>query len=553
MASSPLRLGDWFRSTVFYEIVVRSFADSNGDGIGDLNGITAHLDYLADLGVAAIWLTPFFRSAWRDEGYDIVDHFAVDPSLGTIDDLDRLVREAHARRIRVVGDLVTNHVSVDHPWFEAARRDRASPYRPYFLWSDTGKEFSRTRVIFVDSEPSNWTWDAAAGQYYFHRFYASQPDLNHDHPAVRETMMQFARFWLSHGLDGLRCDAVPYLFKREGTTSQSLPEVHSYFQELRAMMDREFPGTVLIAEANQTIAETMPYFNAGHEFQVVMHFPLMPNLYLALAEGDARRIRHILQATLPVPAGCCWAFFLRNHDELTLELASDDERRTMVARFGRDPRAVLNFGLRRRIAPMLAGDDPTLEMMHALLLALPGAGFLYYGDEIGMGDRIDLPDRDGVRTPMQWTNAPGAGFSTAAPDRFVRPLVHDPAFGPAARNVADELRDPASLLGRIRRLIAARRASPEMGGAGYVPLDALPSPVLGFWRTGEEASTLCLFNFGSERADGRLEAETGRAPEPTALAGRGRVRVGPEGLDYAVESLGYVWWRFVRAPGTPPA
>ncbi len=503
-AESDLRSPEWFRSVVFYEVPIRAFYDSNGDGIGDLPGVLAKLDYLSDLGVGAIWLLPFYRSPWNDDGYDISNHYEVDPRFGTIDDLDRLVEGAHARGLRVIGDLVTNHVSIEHPWFQAARKDRASPYRPWFLWSDTGTEFSRARRIFPDFEKSNWTFDPEAGQYYFHRFFATQPDLNHDHPAVEEEMLKFARFWLDHGLDGFRCDAAPYLFKREGTTCQSLPEVHTFFQKVRAMLDAEYPGSILISEANQSVAETVAYFDAGHEFQEVLHFPVMPNFYLALAENNPRRILDVLRTTLSgAPASCGWAYFLRNHDELSLEQVSEDERALFFRYFPLPPEARVHLGVRRRLAPLVAGDDSSVLLLTALVLGLPGCPYLYYGDEIGMGDRLDLPDRDAVRTPMQWENGPTAGFSSADPSRLTRPLVTDPKFAPAARNVAEQETATRSLLWRMRTLLRVRAAhSTVFGSATFEGIDLGSTPVLGFWRRGQEYQILCLYNFSVQPVSG---------------------------------------------------
>ncbi len=557
MASEPppsLRTGSWFRSVVFYEIPVRSFFDSNGDGIGDLPGVTAKLDYLGRLGVGAIWLLPFYVSPWRDEGYDISDHYAIHPKLGTVDDFDRLVEEAHRRGIRVLGDYVANHVSTDHPWFQEARRDRSSPYRAWFLWSDTGTEFSRVRVIFRDEETSNWSWDEVAGQYYFHRFFASQADLNYDAPAVRAEMIRYARFWLGRGLDGFRCDAVPYLFKREGTRSQSLPEVHQFFREVRAMMDREFPGTVLVAEANQSVPETIPYFGEGREFQMVMHFPLMPNLFLALGEEDPRRIVHVLRATLPAPGGTSWAYFLRNHDEVTGEHLSEDEREMMLWLYGRDPRAVLNHGLRRRLAPMLDGDDDRVEMMTALLLGLPGAPYLYYGDEIGMGDRLDLPDRDGVRTPMQWSEGPTAGFSTASPDRLVRPIVSDPRFAPSVRSVAGEEGRDGSLLERVRALLSVRNERAETFSSPlYDALELPGSPVFGFVRPGPAEHILCLYNLSRSEVEVQARLPAWSAPHPTELLGHERRLTVTEGaLRGRLPPYGFAWVGFPRVPDPPP-
>jgi maltose alpha-D-glucosyltransferase / alpha-amylase len=551
--TSDLRSPEWFRAVVFYELSVRSFADSNGDGIGDFGGVLSKLDYLQELGVGALWLLPFFRSPWKDDGYDISDHYAVDPRLGTLDDLDQLVRRAHERGIRVIGDLVTNHVSDQHPWFQEARKDPDSPYRPWFLWSDTGKEFSRARRMMPDLEPSNWTWDEVAHRYYFHRFFSSQPDLNHDHPAVRREMLHFARFWLGRGLDGFRCDAVPYLFKREGTRCQSLPEVHGFFQALRAMMDEEFPGTVLVSEANESVPESVAYFDQGKEFQMVMHFPIMPAFYLSLADRNPRRVIDVLRATVPgVPPGCAWAYFLRNHDELTLAQLSDEERALFVAEFARAAGSQIHYGVRRRLAPLLGGDDASILLLTAVVLALPGAPFLYYGDEIGMGDRLDLPDRDTVRTPMQWTSGPTAGFSTAPPDRLTRPIVTDAAYGPAARNVADEDDRPGSLLWRVRTALRVRAAHASVfGSERFEPTDLGDSPILGFWRPGSEYRILCLYNFSSDAATREIALPPDVWAAPVELFRTGSSStVADHAYRARLERRGFSWTLFLprRAP-----
>jgi len=560
---SELRSPDWFRSVVFYELSIRSFYDSNGDGIGDLPGVRAKLDYLTDLGAGAVWLLPFYESPWRDDGYDISNHYHVDPRFGTVDDLDGLIADAHGRGLRLVADLVTNHVSDQHPWFQSARRDRHSSYRPWFLWSDSGTEFSRARRIFPDYEPSNWTFDEVAGQYYFHRFYATQPDLNYDTPAVHEEMFRFARFWLDHGFDGFRCDAAPYLYKREGTTCQSLPETHQFWRELRAMMDAEYPGTVLISEANQTIAETVAYFDRGREFPMVLHFPIMPNFYLGLAENNPKRILDLLRATVPsVPADGAWAYFLRNHDELSLEQASDEEKTLFFRYFPLPPGARVHNGVRRRLAPLLGGDDNSVLLLTALILGLPGSPFLYYGDEIGMGDRIDLPDRDAVRTPMQWEKGPSAGFSTAPPASLTRPLVTDPGFGPAARNVAQQEENTRSLLWRTRTLLRVRAAHAAVFGSNlYQAVDLGTAPVVGFWRPNAEYSVLCLYNFSIEPQSGSVPLPPAVWASPVELVRGGLTStVADHTFQYRIAPRGFSWTLFLArhpaasvAAASPPA
>jgi maltose alpha-D-glucosyltransferase / alpha-amylase len=549
-----LRGPDWFRAVVFYELSVRTFYDGNGDGIGDLVGATAKLDYLRELGIGAVWLLPIYPSPWHDDGYDVSDHYSVDPRFGTLDDFDRFVDAAHERGIRVIGDLVTNHVSEQHPWFQEARRDRHSPRRSWFLWSDTGKEFSRARIIFDDSEVSNWTWDEVAGQYYFHRFFAWQPDLNYDEPAVRAEMLRVADFWMSRGLDGFRCDAVPYLFKREGTRCQSLPEVHVFFHELRAMMDARFPGSALVAEANQSIPETVPYFGGGKEFQMVMQFPIMPNFYLALGENNPKRVVDVLRATLPgVPADCGWAYFLRNHDELSLEQVSDAERALLQREYATAPGAILNGGIRRRLAPILGGDDASVLLLTSVILGLPGAPFLYYGDEIGMGDRLDLPDRDGVRTPMQWDDSPNGGFSRAPPEALTRPLVVDPDYAPKVRSVAVEDTRPNSLLARMRNLIGVRNAHASIFMAEQIgSVDLGDAPVLGYWRPGLEHHILCLHNFSQGAAAGVIPIPGGVEPTPTELIGAGSsLDVEGDAVRFRLERRSFAWVRFPARPTQP--
>jgi maltose alpha-D-glucosyltransferase / alpha-amylase len=552
---SDLRAPEWFRTVVFYELPVRTFYDSNGDGIGDLPGVLQKLDYLTDLGVGALWLLPFFKSPWKDDGYDVSDHYSVDPRFGTLEDLERLVEAAHGRGLRVIGDLVANHVSDQHPWFQEARRDRSSPRRSWFLWSDTGKEFSSARLIFPDFEKSNWTWDEVAGQYYFHRFFSWQPDLNYDTSAVRAEIINVARFWLGHGLDGFRCDAVPYLYKREGTSCANLPETHQFYQALRGMMDTEFPGTVLVSEANATISETVAYFDRGREFQMVMHFPIMPNFYLGLAERNPRRILDVLRASMPgVPPECGWAYFLRNHDELTLERMSEDERRIFFQEMELPANAGIHLGVRRRLAPLLRGDDQSVLLLTSLILALPGSPFLYYGDEIGMGDRLDLPDRDTVRTPMQWDSSPSAGFSTAPPDKLTRPLVTDPAFAPAARNVADSERQGGSLLSRVRTLLRVRAAHATVFGSDqFEGADVGDKPVFAFWRSGSEYQILCLANFATEPVAGEIALPGTIWASPVELLRGGHSStVTGHTFRFRLHPRGFSWTLFLTRRDRPP-
>jgi maltose alpha-D-glucosyltransferase/alpha-amylase len=457
----------WYKDAIFYEVHVRAFCDGDNDGRGDLRGLISKLDYLKDLGVDCIWLLPIYPSPLKDDGYDISDYYNIAPAYGTVEDFDTLLDEAHARGLHVIMDLVLNHTSDQHPWFQAARADRNSPYRDYYVWSDTDQKYSDARIIFLDTEKSNWTWDATAGQYFWHRFYACQPDLNYDNPAVRAEMINVMRFWLKMGIDGFRADAVPYLFEREGTNCENLPETHAYLKEIRRTIEAEFPGAILLAEANQWPEDTRAYFGDGDEFNMGFHFPVMPRLYMALRKADRTPLVWILGRTPPIPDNCQWCTFLRNHDELTLEMVTEEERQWMWQEYAPEPRMRLNLGIRRRLAPLLDNDRRKIELANSLLFTLPGSSILYYGDEIGMGDNIWLPDRNGVRTPMQWTSAVNAGFSCAAPKSLYLPVIDNSAYGPAHVNVADERAHPDSLLNTLRHMIAVRKEHPAFGRGSF--------------------------------------------------------------------------------------
>jgi len=472
----------WYKDAVFYELYIRAFADGNGDGTGDLQGLTARLDYLQDLGVDCIWLLPMYPSPRRDDGYDISDYTAIHPDYGTLDDFQTLLDEAHRRGLRVIADLVLNHTSDQHPWFQAARQSRHSPYRDYYVWSDTPDRYQLARIIFCDTESSNWTYDEVAGQYYWHRFFSHQPDLNFDHPAVQEAILDVMRFWLDRGIDGFRADAVPYLFEREGTNCENLPETHAYLKRLRRLIDEEYPGRILLAEANQWPQEVREYFGAGDEFHLGFHFPVMPRLFMALKMQDAMPIYDILQRTPPIPNTCQWCPFLRNHDELTLEMVTEEERQYLWAQYAPEPRMRLNLGIRRRLAPLLDNDRRRLELLNSILFTLPGSPIIYYGDEIGMGDNIWLPDRLGVRTPMQWDAGPNAGFSTAPAERLYAPVITDPVYGYQRVNVAAQRADPGSLFQTLRRMIRVRKAHPVFGRGTFHPLRPAHSAVLAYRR-----------------------------------------------------------------------
>ena len=453
----------WYKDAIFYQIYPRAFKDSNADGRGDLQGLAQKLDYLKDLGVDCIWLMPIYPSPLKDDGYDIADFYQVADMYGTLDDFKTLLSSVHERGMRLIMDLVMNHTSDQHRWFQAARADRSSPYRDYYVWSDDNRRYSQARIIFLDMESSNWSWDEQVGQFYWHRFYASQPDLNYDNPQVQAEMLQIARFWLDLGIDGFRADAVPYLFEREGTNCENLPETHEYLKRLRALIDEQYPGRILLCEANQLPVDVRQYFGDGDEFQMGFNFPIMPRLFMALKKEQADDLRAILLQTPAIPEECQWCTFLRNHDELTLEMVTPDEREWMWEQYAPEPRMRLNLGIRRRLAPLLDNDPRKIRLMHSLLLTLPGSPIIYYGDEIGMGDNIWLPDRNGVRTPMQWTPAHDAGFSTAPPESLYSPVIEAEEYAPDHVNVSSQQQDSGSLWNAIRHMLHTRKKHPAFG------------------------------------------------------------------------------------------
>ncbi len=459
LAPAPL----WYRDAVFYEVHVRCFFDGNGDGIGDFQGLTEKLPYLADLGVDCVWLLPFFPSPLRDDGYDIADFCGVHPHYGTMVDFRRFLDEAHRLGLRVLADLVMNHTSDQHPWFQEARKSADSPYRDWYVWSDSPTRYRQARIIFKDTESSNWEWDPVAKKYYWHRFFRHQPDLNYENPAVRAAMCDVVRFWLDQGLDGFRVDAVPYLFESEGTNCENLPATHAFCKELRRFIDANYPGRILLAEANQWPADLLPYFGNGDEFHMAFHFPLMPRMFMALRKEDKEPIEETLRNTPSLPASCQWGIFLRNHDELTLEMVTDAERDYLYAEYAHDPRMRLNLGIRRRLAPLLLNGRRQIELLHGLLFSLPGSPILYYGDELGMGDNIYLGDRNGVRTPMQWSMDRNAGFSKADAAQLYAPVIVDPVYSYDHINVESQKRVPTSLLNWVRRLLKVRRRFPAFG------------------------------------------------------------------------------------------
>ena len=453
-ATEPL----WYKDAIIYELHVRAFCDSNGDGIGDFQGLISKLDYLQSLGVTCLWLLPFFPSPLRDDGYDIADYQSVHASYGTLGDFTEFLEAAHLRGMQVMIELVINHTSEEHPWFQRARRaPKGSPEREMYVWSDTDKKFEGVRIIFTDTEKSNWTWDEVAQQYYWHRFFSHQPDLNFDHPRVMEEVLNAMRFWMDMGVDGLRLDAIPYLIERDGTSCENVPETHIKIKEIRAVIDAEYENRLVLAEANMWPADVRPYFGDGDECHMAFHFPLMPRIYMALRQEDRLPITDIMAQTPEIPPSCQWGLFLRNHDELTLEMVTDDERDYMYLAYSSDPRMRVNVGIRRRLAPLVDNNRRRIELLNSLLLSFPGTPILYYGDEIGMGDNIYLGDRNGVRTPMQWNSDRNAGFSNAVPARLYLPVIMDPVWGYQAINVEAQENDPSSLLQWTRNMIALRK------------------------------------------------------------------------------------------------
>src|SRR5438067_3075013 len=485
----------WFKDAVIYQLHVRAFHDSDAGGIGDFRGLTEKLDYLQDLGVTALWLQPFYPSPLRDDGYDIADYTAVHPSYGTMAHFRRLLNEAHRRGIRVVTELVLNHTSDEHAWFQRARRSPpGSRWRDFYVWSDSPDRYDEARIIFRDFETSNWAWDRQAGAYYWHRFYSHQPDLNFDNPRVREAMLRVVDFWFEAGVDGLRLDAVPYLYERDGTTCENLPETHQFLKELRAHVDSRFDARMLLAEANQWPEDAITYFGNGDECHMAFHFPVMPRLFMAVHQEDRFPVVDILQQTPPVPDTCQWAVFLRNHDELTLEMVSDEERDSMYRFYARDRQARINLGIRRRLAPLLGNDRRKIELLNALLLSLPGTPVLYYGDELGMGDNIYLGDRNGVRTPMQWSADRNAGFSRANPQQLYLPVNIDPEYHYEALNVEAQHNNPNSLFWWTKRMIAVRKRHLVFGRGTVEFLYPENPKVLAFVRRMGDERVLVLAN-----------------------------------------------------------
>jgi maltose alpha-D-glucosyltransferase/alpha-amylase len=530
----------WYKNAVFYEVYVRAFFDSDGDGIGDIRGLKEKLQYLKELGVDCLWLLPIYPSPLQDDGYDIADYCSIHPDLGTLGDFKELLKAAHDIGLRVIIDLVLNHTSDQHPWFQTARSDPLSPYREYYVWSPTDQEYSQARIIFIDTEKSNWAWDEAAGQYYWHRFYSFQPDLNFDNPAVRKEILNIVDFWLKLGVDGFRADAVPYLFEREGTNCENLPETHAYLKELRGYVDRKYPGRVLLCEANQWPRDVLAYFGNGDEFHLAFNFPLMPRIFMALRQGDRSPIQWANAQVPAIPAGCQWCTFLRNHDELTLEMVTPEEREWMWREYAPDRRMRLNLGIRRRLAPLLDNDIRKIELANSLIFSLPGTPIIYYGDEIGMGDDIALPDRNGVRTPMQWRNGRGAGFSAA--ETLFSPLISAPAFSPGAVNVEAQKKDSGSLWHFMKKLISIRKGHPAFGLGDYREVDCSSKAVLGYFRSLEPERILVVNNLGREPAEIKLSINEANGKMTDLLSGK-TISLDNGSLELRLKPYEFYWLR----------
>ncbi len=537
----------WYKQAIIYQVHVRTFHDSNKDGIGDFQGLRQKLDHLQLLGVSAIWLMPFFPSPLRDDGYDIADYRSVHSSYGTLDDFKAFLSDAHDRGMRVIIEMVLNHTSDQHPWFRESRSSPDSPQRDWYVWSDTDTKYKQTRIIFLDTELSNWAWDPISKAYYWHRFFSHQPDLNYDNPAVRDEMWDVMKFWLDIGIDGFRLDAVPYLVEREGTNCENLPETHVILKELRAKLDLHYPGKMLLAEANQWPADLREYFSSGDEFHMAFHFPLMPRMFMGVKLEDRKPITEIMQQTPEIPASCQWCLFLRNHDELTLEMVTDAERDYMYDSYANDKTMRINLGIRRRLAPLLNNDRRRIELMNGMLMSLPGTPIIYYGDEIGMGDNVTLGDRNGVRTPMQWTGGWNAGFSTAEGEKLYAPLIADPVYGYPAVNVQAQQKSEHSLFNWMQRIIAVRRTTRAFGSGSIEFLYPGNHRILAYVRQWESEAILAVNNLSSAAQSVELDLQKYKGRIPVEMFG-GNIfpRVGSHPYPLTLGPYQFYWFRLRR-------
>jgi len=537
----------WYKDAVIYQLHVRTFCDSNGDGVGDFRGLTSKLDYLQELGINAIWLLPFFPSPLRDDGYDIADYTSVHPAYGSLLDFKEFLAAAHNRRIRVITEMVVNHTSDQHPWFQEARRSRENPKRDWYVWSDTDSRYHGVRIIFIDTEMSNWAWDPISKSYYWHRFFSHQPDLNYDNPAVREAIWEVMKFWLDIGVDGFRLDAVPYLIERDGTSCENLPETHEIIRDFRRRIDFAFPGKMLLAEANQRPADVRAYFGNGDEFHMAFHFPLMPRIFLAVKLEDRKPIIEILEQTPQIPDTCQWCIFLRNHDELTLETVTDIERDYMYDEYAVDKAMRINLGIRRRLAPMMENDRRRVELLTGLLLSMPGTPIIYYGDEIGMGDNVYLGDRNGVRTPMQWNGGWNAGFSSADPERLYSPLISNPVYGYQAINVDSQTQSAHSLLSWMKSVIQTRNAFRVFSRGSIEFLNPSNHRVLAYVRCLGEEKVLVVNNLSSSAQAVELNLQAYKKRIPIEMFGRNLFpRIGDLPYLLTLGPYQFYWFRLRR-------
>lgn len=553
---------EWYKDAIIYHLHVKAFKDSDNNGIGDFKGLTSRLEYIRELGVTAIWIMPFYPSPLRDDGYDIAEYKNVHPDYGTRRDVRAFIRRAHELGLRVITELVINHTSDQHPWFQRARRaPKGSARRDFYVWSDDPHKYEGTRIIFTDTETSNWSWDPVAEQYYWHRFFSHQPDLNHDNPQVFKAIMNVMRFWLDAGVDGLRLDAIPYLIEREGTDNENLPETHEVLKRMRAEMDASYEDRLFLAEANQWPEDVLPYFGdfeaGGNECHMAFHFPLMPRIYMAVAQEDRHPIVEIMQQTPEIPSSCQWAIFLRNHDELTLEMVTDKERDYMYETYASDPRARINVGIRRRLAPLLDNDRPKIELLNSLLMSMPGTPIIYYGDELGMGDNIYLGDRDAVRTPMQWTADRNAGFSKADPQRLYLPPIMDSVYGYESINVEAQSRNAGSLLNWMKRLINVRKSYKAFGRGELEFLHPGNRRVLAYLRRyegadGETEDILCIANLSRSAQPVELDLArfSGRVPVEL-MGGTSFPPVGALPYFITLPGYGFYWFELSKEVAAP--
>jgi len=546
-ASDPL----WYKDAIIYELHVKAFFDTNNDGIGDFPGLIQKLDYLQDLGVTCLWLLPFFPSPLRDDGYDISDYLNIHPSYGTTEDFCAFLDGAHKRGLQVLIELVVNHTSDQHPWFQAARSaPPGSPERNFYVWNDTDQAYRDARIIFTDTEKSNWTWDPVAKAYFWHRFFSHQPDLNFDNPAVIEEIVRILRYWLDLGVDGVRLDAIPYLVEREGTNCENLPETHVVIRRIRSEMDAQYANRMILAEANQWPTDVRPYFGDGDECHMAFHFPLMPRIFIALRLEDRLPITDIMAQTPEIPPACQWGLFLRNHDELTLEMVSTDERDYMYLAYSGDPRMRINIGIRRRLAPLMDNNRRRIELLSGLLFSLPGTPIMYYGDEIGMGDNIYLGDRNGVRTPMQWSSDRNGGFSRSNPARLYSPLVMDPVYGYEAVNVEAQQNDPSSLLNWMRNMIALRKLFHVFGRGSLEFLNAANRKTLAYVRRYESEQVLCVANLSRFAQPVELDLSAFEGMRPIEMLGYVEFpTISRSPYSLSLGPYGFMWFELLKAPG----